>query len=297
MNPTTGNASLGDITDALAAATPRPDSDGGVSREHVDLLHRHGLLALTVAHAHGGAGAGLLRAREVIDAVARGDPSTARVLASHFVQTRLLSEPGCRWQSPVRARVLHDVVRRGALLDPLRVEPGAIGPSDLPATTARRTASGWHLSGHKIDDTCIEGLRWFLVWARTDEAVPRVGPFLVSHDWPGVRPERNRNGMGDPASTTRDVCFDDVAVPQEHAVDLRHPELWRLVPDPTQELWTSTLIGSVHNATLSCDKVLASRGDGVSSDRKGPAPPRAVGGGTVASMPLSATLHPARCER
>ena len=237
------------ITAALAQGAARHEAEGSFAHEHIDLLHRHGLLALTVAHAHGGAGAGLLRAREVIDAVAHGHPSTALVLAMHYVQTRLLSEPGCRWHSGVRARVLHDVVRRGALLHPLRAEPAAMGPGKLPTTTARRTAAGWRLSGQKIHGTGFEALRWLLVWARTDEDAPRVGTFLVSRQWPGVSAVRARDCIGLRAIASSDVSFDDVALPLEHAVDLRHPEQWRLAPDLTQQLWTATLIGTVYTAT------------------------------------------------
>jgi len=239
------------ITAALAEGAACHDDEGSFPHEHIDLLHRHGLLALTVAYAHGGAGADLLRAREVIEAVAQGHPSTALVLAMHLVQTRLLSEPECRWPSAVRARVLHDVVRRGALLHQLRAEPAAMGPDEMPSTTARQTAAGWRLSGQKIHSTGIEGLRWLLVWACTEEAAPRVGTFLVSRHWPGVSAVRARDSIEPRASASSDVSFDDVAVPQEYAVDLRHPEQWRLAPELTQRLWTTTLTGTVYASRAS----------------------------------------------
>ncbi|WP_238530156.1 acyl-CoA dehydrogenase family protein [Alicycliphilus denitrificans] len=54
---------------------------------------------------------------------------------------------------------------------------------------AWQTPEGWRLSGRKIHATGAPILRWYAVWARTDEAAPRVGTFLVRADSPGVRVE------------------------------------------------------------------------------------------------------------
>ena len=56
----------------------------------------------------------------------------------------------------------------------------------LPATTAVRTAEGWRISGRKIYSTGSHGLSWFSVWARSDDADPLVGAWLVRKDSSGV---------------------------------------------------------------------------------------------------------------
>ena len=224
------------INEASAADAAEPDA------EWIHLLHQRGLLALTVPRQWGGQGADLTRAREVIAAVARGNPSTALVLTMHVVQTRLLSDPACRWPRETRARLLHDVVRRGVLLIALRAEPAPI-PGGLPVTLARRSAAGWRLSGHKLCGAGIDHARWCIVWARTDEPTPRVGAFLVARESPGVNPVR-----GLCAGASQEVAFDDVALPLEHAVDLRFAPQWPSAPDGLQHLWTRVLLATLRDA-------------------------------------------------
>ncbi|KAK0329664.1 hypothetical protein LTR94_035864, partial [Friedmanniomyces endolithicus] len=85
-------------------------------------------------------------------------------------------------------RLARDAVAGRGLIGGLRVEPELGTPvrGGLPATIARRTADGWALTGTKIYSTGSTGLDWFSVWAKTDEAEPRVGNFLVRSDSAGI---------------------------------------------------------------------------------------------------------------
>ena len=115
-----------------------------------------------------------------------------------------------------------------SLINTLRVEPDLGSPSrgGLPATTATLKADGWHLSGRKIYSTGSPILSWYAVWARTDEATPRLGTFLVPAGLPGARIEETWDHLGLRASGSHDVVFDDVVIPLDHAVDIRAPEDW-----------------------------------------------------------------------
>ncbi|HQQ70803.1 MAG TPA: acyl-CoA dehydrogenase, partial [Alicycliphilus sp.] len=88
-------------------------------------------------------------------------------------------------------------------------------------TVARRTPQGWLLSGRKIYSTGAPILRWYAVWARTDEATPRVGAFLVRADSPGVRIDPTWDHLGLRASGSHDVVLQDVPTPLDHALDLQ----------------------------------------------------------------------------
>lgn len=136
----------------------------------------------------------------------------------------------------------------GALINALRVEPALGTPArgGLPATTARRTASGWSISGHKIFSTGIPVLRWLLVWGRTDEEHPRVGAWLVPADAPGITVIRTWDQLGMRATESHDVVLADVAVPFDHAVDIRDPAAWGK-PDTTQVAWNTVLIASLYH--------------------------------------------------
>ena len=84
-----------------------------------------------------------------------------------------------------------------ALVNVLRVEPELGTPSrgGSMATVARRTADGWRISGHKIYSTGLPILKWYSVWARTDETEPRHG------DVPGAGRPAGRDAWSRPGIT------------------------------------------------------------------------------------------------
>jgi len=241
---------LGQITRGLAATAVAQDEAGTFPHANFALLRQHGLLALAVPRAFGGAGATLSQARELVTAVARGEPATALILVMQLMLTRSLTQPGCRWPAAVRDRVLRSAVTDGALGNQLRVEPelGSPARGGLPATVARRTPDGWRLTGHKLYTTGIDGLRWLVVWGRSDEPEPRVGQFLVPADAPGLRIRRSWDHLGMRATASDEVLLDEVLVPADHAVDLRAPAEWASRPDPDQQAWMNVLLGSLYDA-------------------------------------------------
>lgn len=243
-------ALLAHITRTLAATAAEHDASGGFPHANFELLRRHGLPGLVVPREFGGVGGRLAEARELVAAVARGEPATALVLVMQLLLTRLLSQPDCRWPAALRERVLRSAVREGALGNQLRVEPelGSPARGGLPGTVARRTPDGWRLSGHKLYTTGIDGLRWLVVWGRTDEAEPRVGQFLVPADAPGLRVQRSWNHLGMRATASDEVLLDEVPIPLDHAVDLRAPGEWLTRPDPEQQAWMNVLLGTLYDA-------------------------------------------------
>src|SRR5476651_2471117 len=74
----------------LAATAHLFDESGAFPHDNFKLLHEHGLVALTVPKALGGGGASLVQARKAINAIAKGEPSTALILVMQYLQhTRL----------------------------------------------------------------------------------------------------------------------------------------------------------------------------------------------------------------
>ena len=104
---------------------------------------------------------------------------------------------------------------------------------------------GWSLAGRKIYSTGSPALAWGLVWARTDEAEPRTGQFLVPMRAPGVRIVETWDQAGLRASGSHDVLFRDVILPAEHALDLRAPAEWGR-PDPEQVAWNTLLVAALY---------------------------------------------------
>src|SRR3954453_19085262 len=222
--PLLPSSHLVDITRALAEHAAENDRTGDLPAKGIQIAHDAGLLTRTVGTAFGGPGDGLADTVRTLTALGQGDPSvaliTAMTLFAHAAQARTGG-----WPSDVYAEVLAESAQRPTLINALRVEPelGTPARGGLPATTARRTADGWRLTGHKIFSTGAGALRWMQVWARTDEDPVRTGAFLVRGDSPGITVDRTWSHLGLRASRSDDVTFDDVRVRAGHTLDLAQP--------------------------------------------------------------------------
>ncbi|MEH3107899.1 MAG: acyl-CoA/acyl-ACP dehydrogenase [Sphingomonas fennica] len=239
---------LAAITASLAARAEEHDRAGTFPAANFALLARHGLIGLTVPQALGGQGAGLADALRVLAAVARGDPSTALILymtyAYHAQPARARS-----WPAHIYERLAREAVAGGGLIGGLRVEPELGTPvrGGLPATVARRTATGWALSGTKIYSTGSTGLAWYSVWAKTDEASARVGNFLVAAGSPGITIVPAWDHLGMRATVSHEVRFEETPIPADHAVDVRAPDGWTPQPGDTQGLWNALAIPTIYD--------------------------------------------------
>lgn len=231
---------------AIAAAAGHHDRTGGFPHDNFTLLRDAGLTGLTVPSARGGQGAGLAEAAAVIGALGKACPSTALVLSMQYLFQRSLAR-NPRVPPHLAAMIGRAAVERGALINALRVEPelGSPGRGGMPATTAHRTPAGWALRGHKIYATGAPGLTWGLVWAKTDEPAPRLGTFLVPLASPGTRIVPAWDHLGLRASASHDVVFEDVALPGDHALDLRPPEDWH-GRDPEVGVWNAMLLSALY---------------------------------------------------
>jgi len=244
--PADQDESLAAIARDFALRAAAHDADGSFPFENIQRLHRAGLLALVLPKAYGGQEAGLAAAAGTVNAIAQGEPSTALVLAQQYLFHAQMQRNG--WAASLCDKIGRSTVIDGALANMLRVEPDLGTPirGGLPATLARHVPGGWKISGHKIYATGIPALSWLGVWAKTNEDMPRVGIFLVPRAARGIRVEETWNHMGMRASGSHDTLFDDVFIPQDHALDIRVPAEWAK-PDPLQMAWTTTLFSTVYD--------------------------------------------------
>jgi alkylation response protein AidB-like acyl-CoA dehydrogenase len=223
------------------------DRDGSFPFENFRELSEAGLLSLTVPAALGGAGAGAKYAARIVGIIGKADPSTALVLSMHYIN-HLVMARSATWPARLARRLARETVEGLALINALRVEPelGSPARGGLPATIARRTETGWHLTGHKIYSTGAPILKWYAVWARTDEPEPRVGQFLVPAGLPGTRIVETWDHLGLRASGSHDVIFDDVVLPFDSEIDVRKPEEWK-TPDVTQATVHTIFVAAIYD--------------------------------------------------
>jgi acyl-CoA dehydrogenase len=100
-------------------------------------------------------------------------------------------------------------------------EPGA--GSDVSSITTKAVKEGdkWVINGTKMWITNAGHANWFFVLAKTD---PTAGPgksmtgFIVDGDSVGITLGRKEINLGQRASDTRMVTFDNVVVPQENII-------------------------------------------------------------------------------
>jgi alkylation response protein AidB-like acyl-CoA dehydrogenase len=223
------------------------DRDGTFPHGNFLDLQQAGLLALAAPRSLGGQGASAAQLAEVIGAIGHGCPATALVLTMQYLQQRGMGRPGSPWPPGLARQLVQESRTEVSLINALRVEPelGSPARGGLPATVARRTAEGWRIHGHKVYCTGAPVLRWYVVWARTDEDAMRTGTFLVRADTPGIRIVHTWDHLGLRASGSHDVLFQDVLIPHDHALDLRLPQDWA-GGEPTMQAEMTVMLAALY---------------------------------------------------
>jgi alkylation response protein AidB-like acyl-CoA dehydrogenase len=236
---------LSAVTRGLAEHAEEHDRAATFPADGIAQVHAAGLLTATVGTRYGGPGAGLAQVVDILRALGQGDPSVALItsmtLLAHGLQDRRPT-----WPDSVYAAAVAEGADRPVLINSLRVEPelGTPARGGLPATTARAAGGGWELTGRKIFATGAPGLRWMVVFARTEDDPARVGSFLVRSDSPGITIEPTWDHLGLRASRSDDVIFDRTPVPQDSVTALAEP-----APGPPQAefmAWNALAIAAIY---------------------------------------------------
>lgn len=233
------------LADQFAPGASHHDETGEFPLRNFEALHEAGLLRLTSRREHGGFGGGLAEAQRVVAEIARGEPSTALVLAMHYSHHHGLSSG--KWPAHLVERVSRANLDGVALLNSAQVEPRIGSPSHghPPETIARRHGDTWRISGRKQYATGIPGLRWVSVLAITDEPEPRIASFLVPTNARGLEIVETWNATGMRATASHDIVLDDVTIPLEDVIDPQ-PAAQGLRRDEAGMAWYFLQIASVY---------------------------------------------------
>lgn len=102
-------------------------------------------------------------------------------------------------------------------------EPGAGSDVNGVKTRAEKKGDEWVINGQKMWITNGGVANWYFVLARTnpDPKAPAnqaFTGFIVERDSPGLTPGRKEQNMGQRASDTRGITFEDVRVPKENVL-------------------------------------------------------------------------------
>ncbi len=218
--PDLSDAALARVTARLALTAAEHDRTAAFPWAGIRAVHEAGLLTLGVGARYGGRPASAVDVVRVLRALGEGDPAVALIaamtLGQHTAQDR-----APWWPDDVYRAVVARSAHEPQLLNAVRAEPewGAPARGGLPATTVRRNGDAWVLDGRKGFATGAEGLAYHLVWAVDLDAPsgePEVAHAVVPGDAPGLRVERTWDHLGQRATGTHDVVYDQVRIPLDH---------------------------------------------------------------------------------
>ena len=102
-------------------------------------------------------------------------------------------------------------------------EPGAGSDVFGLQTKAVKKGNEYVINGSKMWITGGGHANWYFVLARTDPTAPAssaMTAFIVDRDTPGLTPGRKEIMMGQRASDTRGITFEDVVVPEENVIGM-----------------------------------------------------------------------------
>jgi alkylation response protein AidB-like acyl-CoA dehydrogenase len=250
-----GRSAVLKAADAVAADwqhhAEEHDRTGSFAPDNIAKAWEAGLGNLTVPAEHDGVGADLTTTAAALRRLGAGDPSSALILSMHLIAIKAATLPTGGWSAGARERLLASSLAGPALANHLRVEPELGTPSrgGVPGTRATRAAGGWRISGHKLYCTGSYGLEWLIVWAGTTGHEPGqelAGSFLVPADAPGVSIRETWDHLGMRASASHDMVFEDVLIPDGHALTLSPVDGKPPAVDPVLGAWMAVLVVSIY---------------------------------------------------
>jgi acyl-CoA dehydrogenase len=193
--------------------------------EHYDRTHEYpwpivhkaqelGLTAMNVPEEYGGLGLSLLEEVVVQEELAWGDSGVSTAIGVNGLAILPILLAGNDEQKAEYCGRLVD----GKMAAYCATEPEAGSDVAGIKTTARKEGDHYILNGNKTFITGATVADFYTVFAYTDPSVRYKGMscFIVDRDWEGVSVGKPFDKMGQHASDTAEVVFDNVRVPASH---------------------------------------------------------------------------------
>ncbi len=181
-------------------------------------LGEMGLLGMTVSPDFDGAGADYVSYALALMAVAEGDGAVSTVMSVHNAPYCAILE---RYGSAAQKELLLKPAARGEYIGAFALTESHAG-SDASALRTRAVLKGdrYVINGSKQFITSGKIGRYVIVFAVTDPANPKRGitAFLVPSSTPGFSVSKVEHKLGQKASDTASLSFDDMEVPVESRI-------------------------------------------------------------------------------
>lgn len=192
------------------------DRDATFPRAALRALGEIGFMGMTVPQEYDGAGADYVAYALAIEEIAAGDGAVSTIMSGH-------NSVGCmplvQYGTPEQKEKYLRPMARGDLLSAFCLtEPQSGSDAGEIRTLAERRNGGYVLNGTKQFITSGKNAEVALVFAMTDRSQGKRGIscFIVETSQPGYRASRIENKMGQHASDTCEVRFEELRVPEEN---------------------------------------------------------------------------------
>jgi alkylation response protein AidB-like acyl-CoA dehydrogenase len=208
----------------LAPHTARWDREACLDRSVIARLGELGFLGMMTPEEYGGLALDTLTYLVALEEIAKVDASVAVTMSVH---NSLPTQMILRWGTDMQRERFLTRMATGELLGVFALsEPDAGSDAASLSCQAVRDGSDWVLTGTKAWVSGGTEAGVVIVMARTDSADDRRGPrgisaFIVTPDSPGLSIGKKEDKMGLRASSTVQLVFDGVRVPEDQLLGER----------------------------------------------------------------------------
>jgi short/branched chain acyl-CoA dehydrogenase len=205
--------------DRVAPVAAELDSESRFPYDLVSELAELGLMGMTIPEAYGGAGADTVSYAIAVEELARADSSVAITVAAHHSLGTL---PIWLFGSEEQKQEWVPDLASGRRLAAFGLtEPDAGSDAGATRTSAELRDGEWHVSGSKIfiTNAGTEITACVTITARTGE--DEISNLIVPNGTPGYRISPPMHKLGWRASDTRELSFEDCAVPEGNLLGAR----------------------------------------------------------------------------
>lgn len=201
------------VLEPVAAALDRGEGDD-IFYENLGRLAELGFMGLNIEEKYGGCEAGVIAFSVAITEIAKACASTAVTVSVNNMVCELIQCLGSREQ---KEKYIPKICSGEYLAGGFALtEPGAGSDPAAMSTTAVMDGDHWILNGSKLFITSGAFAGVFIVLAVTDPEAPKgkgISIFLVEPEVEGLIIGKNEEKMGQHASPTNELLFQDCRIP------------------------------------------------------------------------------------
>lgn len=208
----------------LARTSAEVDASGEDPAENMRRIWESGLNRINVPRAYGGLATGEMTwgfaaLVEILTELCAGESSTGMCWGVQSLVTREVFAPDADLPESTRRQLARELLEEGVRFVASNAEAGGRGEYNVK-TAGRRVPGGIRVSGTKLFNTDSGGARYANVGISLDGARHHA---LVPLDAPGVRQHRDWDNMGQRATISQAITYEDVFVPDGWHFGARPP--------------------------------------------------------------------------